>query len=119
MRQARDAFGPPPVTARAALTTSSGGSAIAASWTQVAQRPDCRTRSVVHTCRPQYPHAARCATQALLPHTGHSSTSSEAKNAMGSSAQPARCLVQTRRRDASVWRKCREQCTCPSTAHTA
>src|SRR5439155_9677523 len=76
-------------------------------------------RSAVHTCRPQCPHAARCSAQAPLPHTGHSSTSSDAKNAIASSAQPARCRAHTRRRDLSVRRKCREQCTCPSTAHTA
>ena len=38
-----------PVTARAAVTTSSGGSPIVASCAHVAQRWDCRWRSAVHT----------------------------------------------------------------------
>src|SRR2546429_1670511 len=54
IRQARDALGaPPPITARAAVTTCSGGSAIVASCAQVAQRRDACSRSAVHTCRPQ------------------------------------------------------------------
>src|SRR5436189_124681 len=54
IRQARDALGAPaPVTARAAVTTCSGGSAIVASCAQVAQRRDGCCRSAVHTCRPQ------------------------------------------------------------------
>ena len=48
-RQPRNPFDAPPVTARAAVTTSSGGSAIAASCAQVAQRWDCWSRSAVHT----------------------------------------------------------------------
>src|SRR2546425_721834 len=54
IRQARDALGaPPPITARAAVTTCSGGSAIVASCAQGAQRRDGCSRSAVHTCRPQ------------------------------------------------------------------
>src|SRR5439155_27294338 len=60
IRQGRDDFGPPPVTARAAVSASSGGSAITASCLQVTQRRDGCSRSAVHTFRPQWPHAARC-----------------------------------------------------------
>src|SRR3989449_1089404 len=50
IRQARDALGaPPPITARAAVTTCSGGSAIVASCAQVAQRRDGCCRSAVRS----------------------------------------------------------------------
>src|SRR5207244_4155135 len=43
----------------------------------------------------------------------------DANSVIASSPQPARCRPQTRRRDVSVRRRCREQWTCPSTTHTA
>src|SRR3989442_1974028 len=52
IRQPRDALGAPaPVTARAAVTTSSGGSAIVASCAQVAQRRDARFTEALPTRR--------------------------------------------------------------------
>src|SRR5207247_8900448 len=74
IRQGPDHVAPPPVTARAAVSTSSGGSAITASCLQATQRREGCSRSVVHTFRPQWPPAARCRAQASLPHTGQAST---------------------------------------------
>jgi len=64
-------------------------------------------------------HTAEWPAQTSFPHDPHAPTSSDAKIAASSCAQPARCCAQTRRRDVSVRRRCGEQCTCPSTAHTA
>src|SRR3989454_6524438 len=74
----------------------------------------------VTQCRsPASSPAGEWPAQTSFPHDPHAPTSSDAKIAASSCAQAARCCPQTRRRDVSVRRRCGEQCTCPSTAHTA
>src|SRR3989441_1196844 len=134
------------MTARAAVITASGGSAIAASWAQVAQRRGCPPRSPprtppppvpptgsfvppsqylrhavhrrrlpfgasaplcsacrLHTTRPQLPHGARQAVQAVCPSSAHTPS----------------CAVQCCKRHEAQTRTCSSHAGCSSTRQCA